>query len=67
MTMPPVGKTNLTFQVSGAAGSNYVLQVSTDLLNWSSVSTSSIPTGGSLNLTNAIGNHNRLFYRVHLQ
>jgi hypothetical protein len=76
VTLPPVilsapqmtvSKTNFMFQLSGPAGSNYVLQVSTNLLNWSSVSTSSIPTGGSLNLTNAIGNHNRLFYRVHLQ
>ncbi len=62
-----VGKTNFTFLVSGPAGSNYVLQVSTNLLNWSSVSTSAIPVSGSVNLTNAITNYNRSFYRVHLQ
>ena len=59
-----VGKTNFTFQLSGASGNNYVLQVSTDLLNWSSVSTSAIPASGTVNLTNAITNFNRRFYRA---
>jgi hypothetical protein len=62
-----VGKTNFTFQLSGPAGSNYVLQVSTNLLNWNPVSTSTIPVGGSINVTNAITNYNRRFYKVHLQ
>jgi uncharacterized repeat protein (TIGR03803 family) len=60
-------KTNFTFQLSGPAGSNYVLQVSTNLINWSSVSTSTIPVSGFTNLSNAISNYNRRFYRVHLQ
>ena len=60
-------KTNFNFQLSGPAGSNYVLQVSTNLLNWSSVSTSAIPVSGNLSLTNAITNYNRRFYRVQLQ
>lgn len=33
-------------------GSNYVLQVSTNLLNWSPVSTSSVPVSGTIILTN---------------
>jgi uncharacterized repeat protein (TIGR03803 family) len=61
------GKTNFTFLLSGPSGSNYVLQVSTDLLNWSPVSTSTIPVIGTINLTNAITNYNHRFYRVYLQ
>jgi hypothetical protein len=62
-----VGKTDFTFLLSGPPGSNYVLQVSTDLLNWSPVSTSTIPVGGSINLTNAISGYNQCFYRACLQ
>jgi uncharacterized repeat protein (TIGR03803 family) len=61
------GKTNFTFLLSGPAGSNYVLQVSTNLLNWDPISTSAIPVNGTINLTNAITNYNRRFYKVHLQ
>ena len=76
ITLPPVvlsaprlagGRTNFTFLLSGLAGSNYVLQVSTNLLNWSSVSTSTIPVSGSITLSNAISGYNRRFYRVYLQ
>jgi uncharacterized repeat protein (TIGR03803 family) len=62
-----IGKTNFTFQLTGPAGSNYVLLVSTNLLNWTTNSTSTIPASGTLTLTNAITNYNRRFYRVHLQ
>jgi Beta-propeller repeat len=62
-----VTKSNLTFQLSGPAGTNYVLQVSTNLMDWNSISTSSIPISGSITLTNAIGGYNRGFYRVYLQ
>jgi hypothetical protein len=62
-----VGQTNFNFQLSGPAGNNYVLQVSTNLFNWSPVSTSAIPASGTITLTNAITNYNRRFYRVHLQ
>jgi hypothetical protein len=61
------GRTNFTFLLSGPAGSNYVLQVSTNLFNWSSVSTSTIPVSGSITLTNAISGYNRRFYRAYLQ
>ena len=61
------GKSNITFQLSGPAGSDYVLQVSTNLLNWSPVNTSTIPVSGSINLTNPITGTSRRFYRVYLQ
>ena len=61
------GNTNFTFLLSGPAGSNYVLQVSTNLVNWSSVSTSTIPVSGTITLTNAISGYNSGFYRVFLQ
>lgn len=51
---------------SGPSGSNYVLQISTNLLNWSSVSTSAISVSGIVNLTNAISGYKRCFYRVQL-
>ena len=61
------GKTNFIFLLSGPAGSNYVLQASTNLLNWSPDSTSAIPVSGTTTLTNAITNYNRRFYRANLQ
>jgi hypothetical protein len=61
------GKTNFTFLLSGPAGSNYVLQVSTNLLNWSPVSTSTIPVSGILTLSNAVNGYNNRFYRAYLQ
>lgn len=76
VTLPPlvlstpqiiIGSTNFTFQLSGPVSSNYVLQVSTDLLTWSQVSTSTIPTSGSINLSNAISGYNHQFYRAYLK
>ena len=76
ITLPPIilsapqvtaGNTNFTFLLSGPSGSNYVLQISTNLLNWSSISTSTIPVSGYVNLSNAISGYNQRFYRVHLQ
>jgi len=75
VTSPPVilsapqvtGKTNFTFVLCGPAGSNYVLQVSTNLLSWSPVSTSTMPVSGSMTLTNAMSGYNRRFYRAFMQ
>jgi hypothetical protein len=76
ITLPPVvlsapqitvGNTNFAFLLSGPSGSNYVLQVSTNLANWSSVSTSIIPVSGSITFSNAMSGYNRRFYRVYLQ
>jgi hypothetical protein len=61
------GKTNFTFLLAGPAGSNYVVQVSSNLVNWSSVSTSTIPISGTITLSNAISGYNRRFYRAYLQ
>jgi hypothetical protein len=63
----PVGKTNFTFQLSGPSGTNIVLQVSTNLLNWSPVSTSSIPVSGTITFTNPISGYKQSFYRIYLQ
>ena len=60
-------KTNFTFLLSGPSGSNFVLQASTNLLNWSPVSTSTIPVGGLITLSNATSGSNRRFYRANLQ
>jgi hypothetical protein len=62
----PTGFSNGVFQMtfSGPVGSNYVLQVSGDLLNWSSLSTNtSVASPFTLTDTNAPGVEAR-FYRV---
>jgi hypothetical protein len=60
------GKTSFTFQLSGPSGGNYVLQSSTNLLNWNSLSTSAIPAVGTITLTNSVTG-DRGFYRAFLQ
>jgi hypothetical protein len=55
---------NLCFRNSGALDR---LQVSTNPLHWSSVNTSTILVSGTTNLSNAISDYNRRFYRVYLQ
>jgi sugar lactone lactonase YvrE len=62
-----IGKTNFTFLLSVPAGSNYVVQASTNLSYWSNVSTSTMPVIGSITLTNAISGYNRRFYRAYLK
>jgi hypothetical protein len=52
---------------STLAGSNYVLQASTNLLNWGPVSASTIPVSGSITLSNTISGYNRRFYRAYLE
>ena len=76
VTLPPVilstpkitGDNNkFTFQLSGPAGSNYVLQISTNMLIWNQISTSTIPVSGILTLTNSISGYNQGYFRVNLQ
>ncbi len=62
-----VGNNLFSFLLSGPAGSNYVLEVSTNLLNWNPVSTSSIPVSGNITVSNAISGYNNRFYRVFLK
>jgi uncharacterized repeat protein (TIGR03803 family) len=61
-----IGKSNFTFLLSGPAGSNYVLQASTNLFNWSPVSTSTIPVSGTITVSNTMNGFNR-FYRVEIR
>jgi uncharacterized repeat protein (TIGR03803 family) len=61
------GRSNFTCLLSGPAGSNYVLEASTNLSYWSNVSTSTMPVSGSMTLTNAISGYNRRFYRAFMQ
>jgi len=46
--------TQLILQLSGDALVPYVLQTSTDLVQWTSISTNWTPVSGSINLTNAV-------------
>jgi hypothetical protein len=64
--LSPGGFTNGSFQMSfaGPAGSNYVLQVSTNLIEWTSISTNTPATSPFvLSDPNAPGDSSR-FYRV---
>jgi len=61
-----VTKTNFNFVLSGPVSSNYVLQLSTNLVNWIPVSTSTIPICGSISLSNHINGYKQSFYRVYL-
>jgi len=53
------------FSVTGPVGSNCVVQVSSNLVNWSGFSTSTIPAGGSVPVAdNHVPNRSRRFYRA---
>ena len=53
------------FMLNGTVGSNYVVQVSTNLLNWSPLSTNTITSGGRVVITDsAAANTPRRFYRA---
>lgn len=56
------------FVLNGPARSNCVIEVSSDLLNWTPMSTNSIPAGGSLAITEAFAfAQHRHFYRAVVQ
>jgi hypothetical protein len=65
-TILPGGGLNFTFELSGPSGSNYVLETSTNLFDWSSIKTSSIPLSGSTTLTNSAPGNANLFFRAYL-
>jgi len=67
LSAPKTSGSNFAFQVSGPSGSNYVLQVSRNLLTWNSLVTSTIPVSGSVTLTNPISGSNQGFYRTYLK
>ncbi len=54
-----------SFVLNGSVGSNYVIQVSSDLVNWQSISTNTVSADGSVNTTDSstFGLPQR-FYRV---
>ena len=53
------------FVLNGPVGSNYVIQVSSNLVNWSALSTNTIPAGGLINLIDLTSSHRpRQFYRA---
>ncbi|HLZ54188.1 MAG TPA: S8 family serine peptidase, partial [Verrucomicrobiae bacterium] len=55
------------FVLNGPAGSNCVVQASSNLFNWWSIATNTIPGGGSLLVTDpGMTNHSPRFYRVRM-
>lgn len=54
-------------QLSGPAGSNYVIQASTDLKNWTSISTNTAPAGTVSYTDTAATNLPFRYYRAKLQ
>jgi hypothetical protein len=58
-----MGIAGYTFTLSGLPGT-YVIQSSTDLLNWTSISTNIIPTGGSVQITDSTPTSVQKFYRA---
>jgi len=59
-----IGQTNFTFLLSGPSG-KYVVQTSSNLTNWTSITTSTVPVSGSITLTNGVNGSSRHFYRTH--
>ena len=64
---PRVYPTSVFLSLYGPVGSNYVLQVSTNLLNWSPVSTSTIPVSGTITVSNTISDYRQRYYRYYFQ
>ncbi len=64
-----VGGTNFVVTLLGTVGSNYILQATGGLspTNWISLSTNTIPVGGSLAITNPLGTNNSRFFRARSQ
>jgi hypothetical protein len=54
-------------QLSGPAGSNFVIQASSDLKNWTSISTNSAPTGSVSYLDASAKGRSVRFYRAFVQ
>jgi Immunoglobulin domain len=67
LSMPRVSGANFLFLLTAPPGSTNVLQTSTDLLNWTTMSTSTIPTGGVVTFTNSTVGASRRAYRVYLK
>jgi hypothetical protein len=62
---PSISNGVFDFTLSGMVGSNYVIQASSNLLNWLPISTSTVPVGGSVLITDPnMTNQSRRFYRA---
>ncbi len=60
----PPGASQFAFQIQGLIGVPYIVQQSSDLINWTSVSTNTL-TAATLNLTNSISaSPSQRFWRV---
>jgi len=55
------------FILSGSVGGEYVIQDSSNLMTWASLSTNTVPSGGVVSITNAIKSGQSLFFRAILQ
>ncbi|HVM51373.1 MAG TPA: choice-of-anchor D domain-containing protein [Candidatus Acidoferrum sp.] len=72
LSVPPLQMTGMAlsngvfrFVLTGPAGSNYVVHLSSNLLNWSPLSTNVIPSGGWVTITDpSTTNKPRRFYRA---
>lgn len=52
------------FVLNGLVGSNYVVQISSNLLTWAPLSTNTVPSSGAVTITNTPGAQSRRFYRA---
>lgn len=64
LSIPNFSGSGFSFVVAGAAQGTYVIQSSTNLLNWQPLSTNVLPVSGVLQITNSAGTFSRCFYRA---
>ena len=63
LNVTPASPGQFTLQFPGVAGRNYIIQVSTNLITWTPVSTNQ-PSGGVLIFTDTNASGPARFYRV---
>jgi hypothetical protein len=62
---PVLNGASFSFQLLGTPQASYVVQASTDLLNWQSVVTNALPVGGAVSITDpSAGGFSRRYYRA---
>jgi hypothetical protein len=67
LTAPVLSGKSFQFSVTGASGSQCVIEVSSNLTTWESLSTNTIPASGSLSVSSSITGHTQEFFRAVLQ
>jgi hypothetical protein len=55
---------SLTLTLNGQPGQSYILQVSTNLISWSGISTNTANAGGQFTFTNNVTNAPVRFFRA---